>query len=139
MAGGEHRATREVEGRILRVIAGQRLQAAFGQSVDHTADARPVHGAGAHRTRLRRRIHRAAGEKARLVIPRRLRCEQPLRVRGHVPIGHESIFGFDQQLAVGANENRTERMISMRVRPPRHLECLAQERLMIERAPGRHR
>ena len=53
--------------------------------------------------------------------------------------GMKPIFGFDQQLAIGAYQNRAEGMISMFVRPPRHVEGFAQKALVIEPTPGCHR
>ena len=39
LAGGEHGAARQVERRILGVIAGHRLQAALAQSIHDAPDA----------------------------------------------------------------------------------------------------
>src|SRR4051794_19461539 len=69
-SGGEHLATAQIEGQILRVVSGQLGRPPFAQSVDHGADASPVTGSGAHAARLDRGHQRTPLEKGRVVLLR---------------------------------------------------------------------
>src|SRR5580692_3015561 len=54
LAGGKHRTARQVQGRVLVVIARDCFQAALAQPEHDAANARPIDCAGAHGARLRR-------------------------------------------------------------------------------------
>ncbi len=65
LAALEHLAARQVERRVLRVIAGDGAQAMFAQAVDQAADSGPVDRARAHRAGFGGRIERRAFEHIR--------------------------------------------------------------------------
>src|SRR5215467_8756296 len=67
LPGSKYRTTRQIERRILDVVADNCFQPPFAERVDNTPNARPIHGSGAHRARLGRSVHGAAPEKDRIV------------------------------------------------------------------------
>ncbi len=132
LAGRKHHAARQVEGRVLRVAAGDSLEGLLGEAEHHAADARPIERAGAHRTRLGRRVDGASGEERRRMSARRLGRQQPFGMGGHVAIGHVAVLAFDQHVAVCINQDRTEGMVAVGLRAPGHVERAPQEALMVE-------
>ena len=68
LAGRENRTARQVEGRILGVIACQGLQSTFGKSEYDAPYAGPINRAGAHRARFCRRVKRGTGKDIRVKL-----------------------------------------------------------------------
>ena len=136
LAGGKHRAARQVEGRILGVIARHGLEAALAQPEHDAADACPINCAGAHGARFGGGVQRAAGKNVAAKLLGRLRRQQPLRVRGHVAIRQEAVFRLDQHLARRAHQDGAERMVAARASASRHGEGAAQQCLVIDRRHG---
>ncbi len=111
----EHVAARQVEGRVLGVVAGQAQQRALLDAVDEPADVGPVLRAGAHRARLDRRDERAAPELGRREARRRVPRQHRLGVVHAVDVALLEQHG----LVVGGDQHRAERMVAGVHRAPR--------------------
>jgi len=113
LTGGEDRTARQIESRVLGVIASHCFQTVLGQSEHDAADARPINRARAHRAGLGRCVERALRKNFRRKFFGRPRREQSLGMRGHVAIRHESVLDFYQHLAVRTYQDGAERMVAV--------------------------
>src|SRR4051794_24602215 len=108
LAAGKDFATGQVEGRVLRMIAGDAAQAVLAEAIDDTADAGPVDRARAHRTGLGGGIERGLRQHLAAERAAGLRRGEALGMRGAVVMRHVAILGLDQPFPFGIDDDAAE-------------------------------
>ena len=125
LTGIEYLAARHIHSEVLGIVASKFGHAPFCQPVDDRPDACPVGSARAHAAGLYRRDQGALGEELGLVAQAGFPSDIHLGVANTL-VGSVRIAATDENFAVGANQQRAERMVASYPACERDLDGLAQ-------------
>lgn len=120
----EHLAARQIQRRVLGVVAGELQQPGLAHAVDHPADVRPVLRRRAHRARLHGRHQRALPQRGGIELPRRRARQHRLGMLDRADIA----LPQQHRAPVRPDQHRPERMMPVRQRLPRNGLGLAEPR-----------
>src|SRR5207247_7351160 len=118
---------------VLGIASGDATYLVLAQGEYDAPYVAPVDRPRAHRARLRARVQRAARQKLRIETFARHAHEVGFSVTGAVPRRQDGVLRLEHNVAVGVEEQRAERMVTVRTRLPRQLDGCKQVGLSLVR------
>ncbi|CDN45862.1 hypothetical protein BN871_JI_00040 [Paenibacillus sp. P22] len=130
-SGREHFPARQIERRILLVVAGHFQQPLLADAVDDRTEIAPIDRSRAHGAGLDRRVHDAVPQELPVIDGGGPLHQRRFRMSGAIALRNLDVALLQQHAAFLVDENRSERRVALRPRPLRYLHCKLQIRQMV--------